>query len=161
MTLSNVKIRMTTIPGVFAWVLLILHWGFVLVHYPDLPALIPIHFDAAGEPDSYGNRIIFWLLPAINTALFALLLVLSRYPHRLNYPVSLTPSNTEALYRYGVSTLQFLQLSVTALFSLITWQTARIAMGYSDGLGVWMLPLVLSLVFLPLLVFVYRCYTLR
>lgn len=150
-----------SVPVVVSWILLILHWGFVSVHYWELPSVIPIHFDVNGEADSYGIRAMLWLLPAINTILFTVLTVLSRYPNRLNYPVSLTPSNTPALYRLGTNILQSLQLSITILFSLITWQTARIAMGYSDGLGSWMLPLVLSLIFLPLLVFVYRCYTIR
>lgn len=157
----KVHFPIATVPAVLSLILLILHWSFVSVHYQELPSDIPIHFDATGEADSYGSRAMLWLLPAINTLLFVLLTVLSRYPHRLNYPVSLTPSNTQALYRLGSATLQALQLSITVLLSLITWQSARIAMGHTDGLGSWMLPLVLSLIFLPLLVFVYRCYTIR
>lgn len=156
----KVQISTTTVPALLSWVLLILHCGFVSVHYRELPSSIPIHFDASGVADSYGSRAMLWLLPAINTLLVVLLTVVSRYPHRMNYPVKLTPSNTQALYRLGASTMQALQLSVTLLFSLITWQSARVALGHIDGIGSWILPLVLLLIFLPLLLFIFRCYSL-
>lgn len=30
--------------------------GWLVLHYPDLPARIPVHFDLGGEPDRFGPR---------------------------------------------------------------------------------------------------------
>lgn len=53
--------------------LLVLLWGFTLIHFNDLPKEIPIHYNAKGVPDSFDTRIHIWGLPIIATFLFALL----------------------------------------------------------------------------------------
>jgi hypothetical protein len=131
-------------------------WGFVVVHYGDLPETIPVHFDAAGKADGFGPKAMLFIMPVLNTLLIVLLAFLARKPHLLNYPVAITEANAGVHYANGVAVLNLLQLSISVLFSLITWQTSRLALGQSDGLGAWMLPFVLLSVFLPISLFFLR-----
>jgi uncharacterized membrane protein len=62
-------------------------WAFALAVYPDAPERIPTQWNLRGQPDAWGGRSAVFLLPAIATALAALLvLVLPRIdPRRANW----------------------------------------------------------------------------
>lgn len=47
-------------------------FGYVLYHYPELPDLLPLHFNLRGEVDFVGPRQDVLRLPAIALGLFAL-----------------------------------------------------------------------------------------
>lgn len=57
---------------------LVLIMVFTAFHYGELPAEIPIHYNAAGVPDGYGEKQDVWALPAIAIALFGGLLTLEK-----------------------------------------------------------------------------------
>ena len=50
--------------------LLFLMIGFLLCHFNELPEVIPRHFNAAGEPDGFGQKSIIWSLPAIGLVMY-------------------------------------------------------------------------------------------
>ena len=52
--------------------------AFTAFHYSDLPTKIPIHYNAAGVPDGYGEKQDVWALPLIAIALFGGLLTLEK-----------------------------------------------------------------------------------
>lgn len=60
-------------------------WWRALAWWPQLPARIPIHFDAAGEPDRWAERSVaaWFLAPAIMLLLCALLGALATWIDRL------------------------------------------------------------------------------
>ena len=60
---------------------LLLQWGLVASVFPDLPDRVPRHFDASGQADAWGPRMMVWSLPIVNVAIFVLLGVVSRLPH--------------------------------------------------------------------------------
>ena len=57
---------------------LVLMMAFTAFHYGELPAEIPIHYNAAGVPDGYGEKQDVWALPVIAIALFGGLLTLEK-----------------------------------------------------------------------------------
>lgn len=57
---------------------LVLMMAFTAFHYGELPAEIPIHYNAAGVPDGYGEKQDVWALPVIAIALFGGLLTLKK-----------------------------------------------------------------------------------
>jgi hypothetical protein len=100
---------------------LILVWAVVALTWHELPAQIPRHFGLNGEPDGWGSRPTFLVLPAV-----ALLTYLTRAPRR-------APSVTR----------EFLAVLRAVVLLGIAWATVggvRIAGGRADGLGGWLVP---------------------
>lgn len=123
-----------TVPYI-AVALLVLLWGFTLVHYYDLPEEIPIHFNAAGKADGFATRLHIWGLPIIAAALFFLL-------HRIQ--------KRENIQSLEVQLLQWMQRLILATFCYIQIQTFLVALGRSEGLGTWFLPLSMVSFLLPI-----------
>lgn len=123
-------------------------WLFTIIKYPAAPDTIPIHFNAAGEADSFGSKQIIFFLPVIGTALFLAMTWLNRYPHIFNYPVRITAENALRQYTVATRLIRFLKLAVTGIFLLIVLK----ALGtFGQALsGVWFLPVVLAIIFIPL-----------
>jgi len=125
-------------------------WVLVLMYYAELPDTIPIHYNASGEADGFGDKTTLLSLPLVATVLFFGITVLNCYPHIFNYPVPITEENAQNNYLLATRLLRFLKLAVALIFALIVVQTIRYAQGLSESLGVWFLPLTLLLIFLPL-----------
>jgi uncharacterized membrane protein len=121
-------------------ILLLVLWGLTLFVYFKSPAIVPIHFNEAGQPDGYGSKIINLLLPVIATILFGGLTVVGKYPHRFNYLVAITEENAEKQYRAATRLMRYVKLGVVALFILIVLITYLTTIGIATGLGKWFLP---------------------
>ncbi|QQS30146.1 MAG: DUF1648 domain-containing protein [Sphingobacteriales bacterium] len=124
-------------------------WIAVILNYSSLPDLIPVHFNAAGQPDSFGQKYHILVLPVIASLLSIGLTLLCRSPHLLNYPVNIT--NENALYQYtiAIKTIRYLRLIIILIFGYLAFKIIQQANGQSDGLGVWFLPVILGLIFIP------------
>lgn len=79
--------------------------AILLAFYPSLPETIPTHFTLLGEPDAYGPRKTILLLAVIMGGLLAGMGWLSRKPHAFNYPLVVTDTNAQSVYREGERTL--------------------------------------------------------
>ncbi|MBF6608342.1 MAG: DUF1648 domain-containing protein [Flavobacterium sp.] len=55
-----------------AIILLVAQSGITIHHYSSLPEIIPIHYNALGEVDGFGNKIHILILPLVTTLLFAI-----------------------------------------------------------------------------------------
>ncbi len=119
---------------------LLLQWGLVSVAFLDLPAEVPKHFDAAGQPDAWGPRIMVWLLPIINLAVYGLLGFVSRKPHVSNLPIEVTPRNADRIYRLVRFQTVWLKAFITGLLAYMSWRTIEKAQGSDIGLGSAFLP---------------------
>jgi len=125
-------------------VLVVLIWVTVFQNYADLPAKIPMHFNAAGEVNEYGNKQMIWLLPGISIALFLLLYFLNKMPHNFNYLVKITPQNARQQYTIGTRIMRFTNLFVSGLFYYIVYKTVAITQGTGTStLDKWFSPLIM------------------
>lgn len=127
--MKNKKLKYTTL------FLLVLLWGFTLIHFNDLPEEIPIHYNAKGIPDGFDTRIHIWGLPIIATLLFFLLNGLQR---------------RTGMQQIERQLLQWMQLLILGIFTYIQLQTFFVAVNKSNGLGSWFLPLVMISFFVPI-----------
>lgn len=130
-------------------------WIFVLMHYPKLPDTIATHFNALGEADGYGGKASLFALPAISTIMFAGITILSRFPRVFNYPVKITPENALRQYTLAVRLLRILKLAVVIMFGVIAMKTVQNAGDSGSGPGLWFLPFVLGITFVPLFTYIY------
>lgn len=119
--MSNNKLKYATL------FLLVLMWGFTLIHFNDLPEEIPIHYNAKGVPDGFDTRIHIWGLPLIATLLFLLLGGLQK---------------RTGIQKIELQLLQWMQLLILGTFTYIQLQTFFVAVNKSNGLGGWFLPTV-------------------
>ena len=108
-----------------------------VLFYNQLPERIPIHFNAAGEPDGYSGREGIWLLPGIGLVLFVLLTAINRSPETFNYPTKITPENAESKYRNAMQMIRWMKLMVLVMFIYLTWMMVQVGLGKTEGLHTW------------------------
>lgn len=122
-------------------ILLIILWGFTAVHYQDLPDSIPIHFNALGEPDNFGNRSHSWGIPIIALLLYLLLNQISK---------------RKKIHRKEVRIITWMQLNIQLLFGYLQVNMFLVSLGRSEGLGTGFLPFSILLLMVPSIVVMFQ-----
>lgn len=133
-------------------------WALVIYAFSILPETIPVHFDLKGQPDGYGSKASILFLPILSTLLYVGLTIINRYPHIFNYPVKITAENALRQYANATRMIRVLKLIVLGVFFLIEFFTIRSALGSSAGLGIWFLPFILCVVYIPMGYFIIRAF---
>lgn len=114
------------------WLLTAVGGGAVVLRMPHLPDQVPVHYDATGTVDGWGEPAALWGLLALWVALQAMLTVLVRTPHVHNYPVRVTEENAPALYRVSQEMLGVMMLAMgVVLLGMVPLA--------ADGAGTWWL----------------------
>jgi len=90
---------------VLNWALLGMMWLFCIKGFMKLPDQIPTHFGISGEVDGYGTKSTVFLLPALGTLLSSVFMMLMQFPGSFNFPVAVTDTNRDKLYRLGKQSL--------------------------------------------------------
>jgi uncharacterized membrane protein len=126
--------------------------------YFTLPETVPVHFNIKGEADGFGSKVSILPLPLISVIMFVGMTILNRYPWVFNYPVKITEENVLKQYTAAVRLMRWLKLSLVLVFFLITAGMSFSAREGSFFMGVWMLPLILVIVNLPLLIYLIEAF---
>lgn len=133
---------------------IILGFGIVAFYYGQLPAEIPIHFNSSGEADSYGAKILLWVLPVINLAIFYGLEATTKSGFKwFNYPVKITETNAAEQHRIALQLIAVLRLVVNLLFAWIIYSLVFAALKGGGTLNMWVLAGFLLAVFGPIIYF--------
>jgi uncharacterized membrane protein len=140
------------------WLTLITIWLLALWSFFVLPKMIPVHYNAAGQVDSHGNKGTIFMLPIIATILFVGMTILNKYPHIFNYPTNITPDNAFRQYTYATRMIRYLKFAIMIVFTLIVFMTLQKAAAKSEGLGIWFLPLILGIIYLPMIYFIIKLF---
>ena len=138
------------------WLLVFAVWVFIIAVFESLPDIIPIHYNAQGTPDNFGNKWMILALPIVSTILFIGLTILNYFPETFNYPVKINEENALKQYRYATRLIRYLKLVIVIIFGLVLYQTTRFSKTNNEGLGIWFLPLVLGLIFIPLIFYIIK-----
>ena len=69
---------MKTLSIVIAIILLIVPFIAIALFWGQIPDTVPTHYNFKGEPDAWGSKSAVFILPAINMAMFILLLLVPR-----------------------------------------------------------------------------------
>jgi hypothetical protein len=107
----------------------------VAASWSSLPEQLPTHFAMNGEPDAWGGRGQALWLPGIALVQFIVLTVLTRMPHRYNYPWPITPENAERQYGLARRLLHGMKLLIVLLFFAMYLGSWGVAVGRIDGLS--------------------------
>ena len=137
-----------------AKVFLVVMWGLTVYTFWKLPEIIPVHFNASGQADSYGNKLTLLFLPILATLIYFGLTQLNKYPYIFNYMTKITADNAQRQYEIATRMLRFLKLVILIIFSLIILFTYLTTIGIINGLGIWFLPLTFVLLLVPIVFFI-------
>ena len=127
--------------------------GYAIYWYQRVPQIIPIHFDAGGNIDNYGSKIHLLILPGIGVFIYVLLTVIGLFPHTYNFTQKITPENAPRQYLLATRFVRFLKAVVIGIFFFIGIMITRVAMKQTDTMGIWLLPVILGFVFIPIIVY--------
>jgi uncharacterized membrane protein len=142
----------------FGWILLMCFWGFTALKYKSLPEIIPTHFNATGIADGFGEKWNIITLPGIASVLFIGLTVLNQFPHLFNYLTEITEVNAEKEYTKATKLIRNLKIMLVFIFFLIAYKTIKNSLNQSNEIEIWFTPLVILLIFIPLLSFALQYF---
>lgn len=125
----------------------------IALYYSKLPDHIPVHFNAAGEPDRFGNKKTIMILPILGIITVIGMHFLSKIPHTYNYLVEITEQNAHYQYQKASRLMAAINAIITWMFSYILWASIQVALGNWNGLGSAFL--VLSMLVLFITIFYY------
>lgn len=154
-----IKLPMTVIDKVIEVVSIALIVGIfiqIALLWNTLPNKIPMHFNAAGNIDSWGGKGTAIVLPIVILCLYTLITVLSRFPRVFNYTVEITEQNAEFQYKNAKMMLSSLKIIIIILFTYLQQTIINSAQGSESGLGAWFLPVFLVLILGDLTFFIAR-----
>jgi uncharacterized membrane protein len=126
-------------------------FGTGIYYFPKLPEIVPTHFNGSGQPDDYGSKSYFWILPGIGLFIYALLTLINLVPHQFNYLVKITPENALKQYTYGTRFIRYLKMLILWMFFYINFSIIQTINHPSAGFGIWYVPAFLGFIFLPMI----------
>jgi len=137
-------------------IFLLLMVGFPWYYFNELPEIIPVHYNTAGEPDGFSQKIAIWTLPGITLAIYLGMLILNNFPHILNYLKKITEENAEQQYRLATKLLRTLRMLIAVSFFYIVYRTIQVSMNNADGLGTYFLPIFITVMFGTVAIYSYQ-----
>jgi uncharacterized membrane protein len=135
-------------------------FALVAAYWVQLPARVPMHFNAAGKVDGWGPKASVWAVPVVTSALYLLLTLVSRIPHAFNYPWPITENNAARQYQLARLFVVSLKLDLVLVFFSITFVICQMGRG-QGGLGFWFLPLGVGALFVVIGAYIVAAYRAR
>ncbi len=118
--------------------------------WDSLPEKVPVHFNASGGADRYDTDFELLMLPVIGIILGMVMEILEKHPEVHNYPLRLNASNRREFYLNSRKILNLTKNMVFIIFSIVILEMLSVAINETSLLGGWMLPVILVLVFWPM-----------
>lgn len=123
--------------------ILFLHYILISTKYGNIPDRIPTHFGIDGSPDSWGSKVMIWVLPILAAAMLLLMIYVNRTNH-INIPEGIDASK-------AITMLKHLTISIQIIFILLSYISIKVARGNRTGLGKNFLVLFAALMIYPFL----------
>ena len=107
-------------------------WIFTIIHFSEIPEIIPQHYGFDGKPNVYGNKSMIWTLPIIGSLLFLLLNHVSKNTDSELLNISPKIKAKPELARTFVNALL---VFILFLFSRILFEEIKIIKGFQESLS--------------------------
>lgn len=135
--------------------LLIYTWCIISIAYSNLPEIIAVHFDGAGDPDGYGSKNSIWLAPSFFTVLCLGLIICAKYPEELTFNKK---KISEEEKKKNSKKVLFGSLLCSSVLILITHSMIKTSINKDDNPMFWIIPSVFGLIILFLASIYYYKY---
>lgn len=112
-----------------------------------LPARIPTHFDAAGNPNGWGSPAVLIFLPGIAIALYSGITIASRFPTAFRYSMRVNQVNLPRVQTLTLDMLAWLKAELACLFCLLQYWMIAAARSGDGKLPPLLIPGFLILIF--------------
>jgi hypothetical protein len=112
-----------------------------------VPARIPIHFDAAGQPDGWATRGMLWLQPAIAAGIHLLMTLVARFAATFNFGRGVGQGARRALEKGALGMISWLKVEILMLLAWIQYQTIEFARRGQGRLSPVFIPVMMVIVF--------------
>ena len=139
--------KLDTIAEVFCMILLIVTTLYTIYMYIQLPEKIPIHYNAAGVIDRYGNKLEIFILLIVTWVMYIGLSLVTRVPQFWNTGVSVTAENKDRVYRILKSMLKIIKMEIIVIFCYLIYNTTTLY-----NLPKWFVPVFLVFLFSTMLI---------
>lgn len=139
--------KLDTIAEVFCMILLIVTTSYTIYMYIQLPEKIPIHYNAAGVIDRYGNKLEIFILLIVTWVMYIGLSLVTRVPQFWNTGVSVTAENKDRVYRILKNMLKIIKMEIIVIFCYLIYNTTTLY-----NLPKWFVPVFLVLLFSTMLI---------
>lgn len=125
-----------------AFLMLGLTWLMVIIQYKELPEVIPVHYNAAGEADSWGNKGFIFVLPVVALVLSILMNKIADLPHLHNYSEKINEENAKEKYKNSARFLRTTILWMNVIFFFLMILILRSIGSGRAMIGSWVLPFI-------------------
>ena len=139
--------KLDTIAEVFCMILLIVTTLYTIYMYIQLREKIPIHYNAAGVIDRYGNKLEIFILLIVTWVMYIGLSLVTRVPQFWNTGVSVTAENKDRVYRILKNMLKIIKMEIIVIFCYLIYNTTTLY-----NLPKWFVPVFLVLLFSTMLI---------
>lgn len=139
--------KLDIIAEVFCMILLIVTTLYTIYMYIQLPEKIPIHYNAAGVIDRYGNKLEIFILLIVTWVMYIGLSLVTRVPQFWNTGVSVTAENKDRVYRILKNMLKIIKMEIIVIFCYLIYNTTTLY-----NLPKWFVPVFLVLLFSTMLI---------
>ena len=139
--------KLDTIAEVFCMILLIVTTLYTIYMYIQLPEKIPIHYNAAGVIDRYGNKLEIFILLIVTWVMYIGLSLVTRVQQFWNTGVSVTAENKDRVYRILKNMLKIIKMEIIVIFCYLIYNTTTLY-----DLPKWFVPVFLVLLFSTMLI---------
>jgi uncharacterized membrane protein len=95
----------------------------VMVNYSTLQNIIPTHYNLTGAADSYGSKNTMWIYPLVAILFYVGLSIVIKYPHKFNYPITITNLNVKRVYKLGIMVIRLIKLLFLVLLFYVSLKT--------------------------------------
>ena len=133
---------------------------FAYFNWSNVPQRIPVHFSWSGIPDSWGIKGTIPIMIYITVFIFILLTVISRFPRVINFPIAIKEEKSKSHLQLRFSLIIWMKTELVLITSYLGIQGIRVSLGYAEGLGSFIVPMILIIVFGTAAIFIYRAYKL-
>lgn len=104
----------------FAMLISILNLVYATYSFPNLPALIPVHFGIDGKPNGWGGKYTILFIPLINLTLVCFMASVRKHPFSyLNLPIKVSNNNVEERVKLGKQLLDLICVAISILFFFV------------------------------------------
>lgn len=123
---------------------------FLAYLWKDLPDKVPAHYNFAGEVDRWGSKWELWIFPFLGLFIFLFMTIFEKFPETHNYPKRFNESNAAQFYLISRKLINEIKNISLIIFAILMFESAAIAMGWWKGLGIWLLPIFIIGVGIPI-----------